>query len=208
MLLHVWSAAPNARRVRMYLAEKNLFIPTEDAGDGVQLKTQYKAKYPFAMVPMLELDDGTKIGEAMAICRYFEALHLNPPLMGTTPKEAAMVEMWERRAYDEGLIGVVEIFRNSNPLLVDRGLPGYADPVPQISALVHRGRQRVRRFFQMFDRQLAGSEFVVGNRLSVADITALCAIDFAKNVEITIPSEHNHLRRWYEMMSTRPSASA
>lgn len=208
MLLHVWGPSPNARRVRMYLAEKNLFVPTEDAGDGVQLSAMYKAKYPFAMVPMLELDDGTKIGEAMAICRYFEVLHLNPRLMGTTAKEAAVIEMWERRAYDEGLIGVAEIFRNTHPLFVDRGLPGYADPVPQINALVNRGRQRVHRFFQMFDRQLAGSDFVVGNHISVADITAVCAIDFAKNIEVAIPDEYSHLHRWYETICARPSAKA
>jgi glutathione S-transferase len=208
MLLHVWTPSPNARRVRMYLAEKNLSVPAGDAGEGAQLSDKYKAKYPFAMVPMLELDDGTKIGEAMAICRYFEALHVDPPLMGTTPKEAAVIEMWERRAYDEGMIGVAEVFRNTNPLFADRGLPGYADPVPQVNALANRGRQRVQRFFQMFDSQLAESEFVVGSRISVADITALCAIDFAKYVQVTIPSGYSHLHTWYEKMSARSSAKA
>jgi glutathione S-transferase len=208
MLLHVWGAAPNARRVRMYLAEKNLSVPTEDAGDGFQLSAHYKAKYPVALVPMLELDDGAQIGEAMAICRYFEALHPNPPLMGIDAKEAAVIEMWERRAYDEGLIGGVEMHRNSHPLFVDRGLPGYSDPVPQVQALVIRGRQRLGRFFEMFDHQLANNRFVAGDHISVADITALCSIDFAKMLDLAIPGEYSDLIRWYEMMCARPSAKA
>src|SRR5579872_3017018 len=196
MLLHDWGAAPNARRVRMYLAEKNLSVPTEDAGEGFQLSAQYKAKYPVALVPMLELDDGTQIGEAMAICRYFEALHPDPPLMGIDAKDAAVIEMWERRAYEDGLIGSAELFRNNHPRFVDRGLPGYADPVPQVQALVMRGRQRLRRFFQMFDQQLSSNRFVAGNRISVADITALCSIDFAKMLDVAIPCDYTDLIRW------------
>lgn len=208
MLLHVWGASPNARRVRMYLAEKNLSVPVEDAGDGFQLSAKYKAKYPVALVPMLELDDGTQIGEAMAICRYFETLHPNPPLMGIDAKEAAVIEMWERRAYDEGLIGGAEVFRNSHPLFVDRGLPGYADPVPQVPALAIRGRQRLHQFFQVFDHQLANNRFVAGDHISVADITALCSIDFAKMLDVVIPDEFSDLIRWCEMMCARPSVIA
>ena len=148
---------------------------------------------------MLELDDGTQIGEALAICRYFEALHPNPPLMGMDAKDAAVIEMWERRAYEDGLIGGAELFRNNHPRFVDRGLPGYADAVPQVQALVMRGRQRLRRFFQMFDQQLS---------ISVADITALCSIDFAKMLDVAIPGDYTDLIRWYEMMCARPSAKA
>ena len=208
MLLHVWGPAPNPRRVRMYLAEKNLSVPTEDAGDGFRLSVKYKAKYPAAVVPMLELDDGTQIGEAMAICRYFETLHPSPPLMGMDAKEAAAIEMWEHRAYDEGLIGAAEVFRNGHPQFVDRGLAGYVDPVAQVPALVVRGRQRLLQFFRMFDHQLANSRFVAGNRISVADITALCSIDFAKTLDVTIPGEYSHLSRWHEIMRARPSAKA
>ena len=208
MLLHVWGASPNARRVRMYLSEKNLSVPTEDAGEGFQLSAQYKAKYPVALVPMLELDDGAQIGEAMAICRYFEALHPNPPLMGIDAKDVAVIEMWERRAYEDGLIGGAEVFRNNHPQFVDRGLPGYADPVPQVQALVMRGRQRLRRFFQMLDHQLANNRFVAGDRISVADVTALCSIDFAKVLDVGVPEEYRDLNRWYKMMSARPSARA
>ena len=209
MQLYVWGKAPNPRRVRMYLAEKGLAVPMQDAGDGPQLSPSYKVKYPFAMVPMLELDDGTQIGEAMAICRYFETLHPAPVLMGSDAREKAVIEMWERRAYDEGLIGAAEVFRNTHPAFKDRSLPGHTDPVPQIPALQTRGRQRLSRFFEMLDRQLADNEFVAGNNFSVADITALCAIDFAKTrAEASIPEDHVNLRRWHEAVSGRPSATA
>lgn len=209
MQLYVWGKAPNPRRVRMYLAEKGLTVPMQDAGDGPQLSVSYKTKYPFAMVPMLELDDGTQIGEAMAICRYFETLHPTPALMGTDAKDKAVIEMWERRAYDEGLIGAAEVFRNTHPAFKDRSIPGHADPVPQVQGLQSRGRQRLGRFFEMLDRQLKDNEFVAGNRISVADITALCAIDFAKNrAETGIPDDHSYLRKWYEAVSARPSAAA
>ena len=206
MQLYVWNPAPNPRRVTMYLAEKGLSIPTQDVGDGAQLRAEYKAKYPFALVPMLELDDGTQIGEAMAICRYFETLYPAPPLMGSDAKEKAVIEMWERRAHDEGLIGAAEVFRNTHPLFVDQSLPGHADPVSQVQALVARGHQRLRRFFETFDRQLTSNAFIAGDRISVADITALCSIDFAKMVDVSIPAECTHLRRWYDMVAARPSA--
>jgi len=209
MQLYVWGKAPNPRRVRMYLAEKGLAVPMQDAGDGPQLSASYKAKYPFAMVPMLELDDGTQIGEAMAICRYFETLHPTPALMGTDAREKAVIEMWERRAYDEGLVGAAEVFRNTHPAFKDRSVPGHADPVPQVQALQARGRQRLRRFFEMLDGQVSNNEFIAGDRISVADITALCAIDFAKiRAETSIPEDHGNLRRWYEVVSSRPSAAA
>ncbi len=210
MKLYVWGPAPNPRRVKMYLAEKELTVPLEEVGgEGATLRADFKAKYPFALVPMLELDDGTQIGEAMAICRYFETLHPNPALMGTDAKDRAMVEMWERRAYDEGMVGAAEVFRNTHPLFADRSIPGYATAVPQLSALVERGRKRVWNFFEVFDRQLENNEFVAGERISVADITALCSIGFAKALgKISIPEEHQHLIRWYNMMSARPSAKA
>ena len=209
MKLHVWGSAPNPRRVRMYLAEKGLSVPIEDVGDNFGLRSKYRSQYPFAMVPMLQLEDGTQIGEAMAICRYFETLHPDPPLMGVSAKEKALVEMWERRANDEGMIGAAECLRNAHPNFKDRGLAGYLDPVPQVAALVLRGQQRLTRFFAMFDGRLAESEFVAGDQLSVADITAVCAVDFASAfAQISVPDNFRNLRRWYAMMSARPSARA
>ena len=160
------------------------------------------------MVPMLELDDGTCIGEAMAIARYFEELHPNPPLMGTDAKDKAIVEMWEKRANEEGMLAASELFRNTHPAFAERGLPGSAQPIPRIPQLVDRARARLARFYMKFDEQLATNEFVAGKRYTIADATTLCGVDFAKWTDSDIPSECKHLRRWYEAVSARPSAKA
>ena len=126
MKLYDWGAAPNPRRVRIYLAEKGIEVPTEDVGvpSSGDLKPDFLAHHPHRRVPLLELDDGTCIGEAMAICRYFEALHPDPPLMGRNPKEMAVIDMWERIAEFEGLHAVSENFRNSRRTFADRALAG------------------------------------------------------------------------------------
>jgi len=206
--LYYWKVAPNPRRVRVFLAEKHIAVPMEDAGGETHLYPEYIEKYGRALVPMLELDTGTCIWEAMAICRYFEDLHPAPPLMGVDATDKAIVEMWERRAYEEGLLGAVEVFRNSHPAFKDRGLAGSAEPVPQIADLIERGRGRLRRFYSQVERQLEINEFVAGERYTVADITTLCAIDFAKWTKNGIPPECANLSRWYGAVSARPSASA
>ncbi len=208
MIFHDWKAAPNPRRVRIFLAEKGIEVPTEDVGDGMVLKAAYVEKYPEALVPMLELDDGTQIGEAMAICRYFEDLHPEPPLMGRDARDKALTEMWERRAFDGGMVSEAEVFRNSHPGFADRGLPGIATPIPQIPALIDRGRARLAQFFARFEAQLADNPFVAGAAYSVADITTLCVIDFCKFTKDVIPDDCPNFARWYGEVSARPSASA
>ena len=201
-----WQAAPSPRQVRMFVAEKGIDIEVEDVGDGMVLKSAYVEKSPEAMVPMLELDDGACIGEATAICRYLEELHPDPPLMGTDAKEKAVVEMWQRRAYDEGMIAADEVFRNTHPEFADRGVPGSPEPVPQIAALVDRGKGRLSRFYKRLDAQLANNRFIAGERFAIADITALCAIDFSKFTGVNIPAESGNVARWHEEVSARPSA--
>jgi glutathione S-transferase len=209
MKLYVWSKAPNPRRVLIYLEEKGIDVPLEDVGGGKgRLKPEYLARYPQATVPMLELDDGTPIGEAMAICRYFEELHPDPPLMGTDARDKAIVEMWERRAYEEGLLAVAEIFRNRHPLFTDRGVPGAAGAIPQIPELIDRGKQRVQLFFRKFDAQLRNRPFVAGERFTVADATTLAVVDFAALGEESIPADCGNLARWHAEVSERPSAKA
>ena len=113
MKIYDWAAAPNPKRLRMFLVEKGLHIDTVQVDcDGFALSPEYKAKYPQAMVPMLELDDGTQIGESMAICRFLEELQPEPRLMGVDAKDRAIVEMWERRAFDEGMMAAGEVFRD------------------------------------------------------------------------------------------------
>ena len=209
MKIYDWHIAPNPRRLHIYLAEKGIEVPLEEvSGDGFRLKPEYVAKYPHAMVPMLELDDGTHVGEAMAIARYFEETHPEPPLMGIDAKDKAVVEMWEKRANEESMLAASELFRNTHPDFADRGLPGSAEPIPQHEALRTRGKERLARFFTKLDAQLADNEFVAGSRYTIADITALCGIDFAGWTDVYIPPECRNVQRWYDQVSARPSAKA
>jgi len=207
MKFYDWSAA-NPRRVRIYLAEKGIEVPIEDAGDPDKpvLKPAFLAAHSHRRVPLLVLDDGTEIGEAMAICRYFETLHPEPPLMGTDARDRALVEMWEGIADVEGMHAVTEVFRNSTERFVDRALAGIPEPIAQIPELIERGKQRVRLFYEKIDRQLADNEFLAGPRFSVADITTLCTVDFAEFAELKIPGTCSHVARWHEIVSARPSA--
>ena len=162
MKLYSWGAAPNPRRVLIYMAEKGIEIPVVEAGEGAHLTDDFLAHYDGRIVPMLELDDGTQIGEAMAICRYLEEAYPAPPLFGVNRRDRAMVDMWERRAENEGFNGVAEVFRNSTPAFAGRGLPGFAEPIEQIPDLVERGRMRLARFYGRIERQLADNRFIRG----------------------------------------------
>ncbi len=210
MKIYDWAAAPNPKRLRMFLVEKGIkdIEVIQVSGDRYLLTPEYKAKFPQAMVPMLELDDGRQIGESMAICRYFEELHPNPPLLGRDPYERAVVDMWERRAFDEGMMAAGEVFRNTDPFFKDRGLPGYDYPVPQVPELVDRGRIRLGKFFKKFDDQLSKNRFVVGDQITIADFTLYCSIEFAGWSGITIPAECGFLQRWWKEVGARPSAKA
>ena len=209
MKIYDWHIAPNPRRLHIYLAEKGIEVPLEEVGgEDFRLKPDYVAKYPHAMVPMLELDDGTQIGEAMAIARYFEEVQPEPPLMGVDAKDKAIVEMWEKRANEEAMLAASELFRNTHPAFADRGLPGSAEAIPQLPELIRRGKERLARFFNKLDEQLAHNPFVAGSRYTVADATALCGIDFAKWSDVDIPPACTNVRRWYDEVSARPSAKA
>jgi len=207
MKLYDWSPAPNPRRVRIFLLEKNIDIPIEDVGgDNLTLSPEYVCAYPEALVPMLELDDGTQIGEAMAICRYLETLHPAPALMGTDPLDTARIDMWERRAWERGMLPAIDVLRNSLPQFTDRSLAGRHVPLPQIPALIERGRINLDQFFTKFDVQLEARHFLAGERYPVADITTLCAIDFASLSGVTLPGRCTNLTRWYREVSARPSS--
>ena len=129
-------------------------------------------------------------------------------MMGVDAKDKAIVEMWEKRANEEGMLAASELFRNTHPAFAERGLPGSAQPIPRIPALVDRAKARLARFFDKFDAQLAHNEFVAGKRYTIADATTLCGIDFAKWTDVEIPRHCRNLRRWYDAVSARPSAKA
>lgn len=210
MQLYDWSIAPNPRRVRMYLAEKGIEVPMVQAGapDQIDLFDWFLEMSPRRRVPLLVLDDGTHIGEAMAICRYFETEHPNPPLFGRTARETGVIEMWEREAEVNGLQAGGESVRNAHPAFADRALPGYAEPTPQIAELAERGRMRYYTFLDQAEARLAETDWLGGDGFSVADITAFCAIDFWRKFRLPLPESHTSLARWFEAVSERSSAAA
>lgn len=201
--------APSPRRVRMFLAEKAVTLPTEqiDLRQGQHLGADFLRLNPWGTVPVLLLDDGTAISEASACCRYLEEVYPEPPLFGRTPSEKALVQMWDHHCEIEGFLAVAEAFRNATPGMKDRALPG---PVgyPQIPALAERGRLRVGHFMRALDRRLGDNRYVAGDAFSVADITLLVSIDFAAWCRLEIPADHRHLGRWHAEVSARPSAQA
>jgi glutathione S-transferase len=203
------TTAPSPRRVRIFLAEKGITIPTVqvDLRNNEQLTAEFRAINPDATVPSLELDDGTRINDAVGICVYFEALHPRPALMGETAEEKALVASWQRQVERNGFYAVMEAFRNATPGLKGRALPGPHD-YEQIPALAERGRLRVQHFYEQMDAQLAQSEFIAGPRYSIADITALITIDFAARAKMPIPADCAHVQRWHTQVSARPSAKA
>jgi glutathione S-transferase len=209
MKFYDFALAPSPRRVRIFLAEKGIAVPTVQVNlrAGEQFTPEFRAVNPDCTVPVLELDDGVRITDAIGICVYFEANHPEPPLMGTGAQERALITSWQRIAERDGFYAVMEAFRNVTPRMEGRGLPGPLD-LAQIPALAERGRARIAQFFKMMDGRLADREFVAGERYSIADITTLVTVDFAGWVKLTIPDDCPHLRRWHEQVTARPSAKA
>jgi glutathione S-transferase len=203
MKLYDGGRAPNPRRVRIYLAEKGVAIPTEQIDLGsMQHKSQaYAAINPLMRVPALVLDDGTVITESIAICRYFESLHPAPPMFGESGLEQAMVEMWTRRVELHLFFPVMQAFRHLHPAMK-------AMEVPQVAEWGEANKARVADFLPILDRQLQGRPFVAGARYSVADITALVAVDFMKPARLAVAPERGNVLRWHADVSARPSARA
>jgi glutathione S-transferase len=201
--------APSPRRVRIFLAEKGITLPTiqVDLRKGEQFGDAFRAINPECTVPVLELDDGRRISDSLAVCVYLEQTRPQPPLMGVDAADRAIVAEWQRRAERYGFLAVAEAFRNSTPAFKTRALPG-PDDYAQIPALVERGRARTQKFFKLMDARLADREFVAGDRYTIADITTLVAVDFAGWIKLTIPDDCPHLRRWHAAVAARPSARA
>ncbi|MGI9476652.1 MAG: glutathione S-transferase family protein [Hyphomicrobiaceae bacterium] len=210
MKLYDFEMAPNPRRVRMFLAEKGIKVPTEQIN--TRTKEQFSEAFlkvnPRGTVPVLELDDGTTITESVSICRYFEDLHPEPALFGRDAKEKALVDMWNRRMEIEGYAPAGEVIRNSLEMFEDRAIAGIPNGVPQIPALAERGRASFARFLERLDARLGESQFIAGDQLSIADQTAFITLDFAKRGELNVPETAKNILRWQGEMAARPSASA
>jgi glutathione S-transferase len=195
----------------MFLAEKSVEIPLVEINtrEKAQFAESFGAVNSLRAIPVLELDDGTCIAESVAICRYIEEIHPEPPLMGTDAKDKAIVEMWNRRAELIGYAAASEAVRNALPMFEDRGLSGVSGGVPQIPALVERGKQTLGRFFALLDEQLIDNAFLAGSAFTIADITAFVTIEFAKRVDVSIPEDGaDNVLRWHGEIASRPSASA
>jgi glutathione S-transferase len=203
MKLYDSRLAPNPRRARIFLAEKGITVPSENIDIAtMQHKTpEYTAINPFQRMPALVLDDGSIITESIAICRYFEMLHPQPPLFGIGPKDAAIVEMWNRRAEINFFANVAAVFRHTHPAMKEL-------EVPQVPAWAEANRPRVAWFLELLDRELATREFVSGDRYTVADITTQVAVDFMKPGRLVMPEGLGNVKRWHAAVSARPSARA
>ncbi len=202
MKLYDSTHAPNPRRVRIFLAEKGIEVPLHpvDLGKAENRQAPYIEKNPLGGVPMLELDDGTCIAESVAICRYFEGIQPEPPLMGVDAVERALVEMWQRRMETEVFSNITQVFRNTHDFFKGR--------VTQVPAYGEACRAAALKRLAWLDEVLADRAFVAGERFTIADITALCGIDFGRVVKVGIQPDQKHLARWYEAVSSRPSAKA
>jgi glutathione S-transferase len=207
LTLYDCTTAPSPRRARILLAEKSLAHATVqvDLRSGEQLGEAYRAINPQCTVPALRTPDGLLLTDNAAIAAWAEAQHPEPPLFGRTPADKAQVASWNWRIEFEGLMAIAEALRNGSPAMANRALPGPVD-YAQIPELAQRGVSRVQRFFADLNQQLAGQDFVAAGQFSVADITAVVAVDFARVVKVK-PDEslHPHLLRWRARMAQRAS---
>jgi glutathione S-transferase len=203
--------APNPRRVRIFLAEKGIELPERvqlTIAKRDNLSDEFYRLNPFGKLPLLQLDDGTVISESVAICRYFEEAHPEPPLMGQGAVERGVVERWERLADHEAITPVSWVFRNTWEGFRERSVGGMAEVTDQIPAMAERGKMLAERNFSIFDQHLAEREFVALDRFTIADITLFCALDFARVAGLDILSSRPNLARFRAAVRERPSTNA
>lgn len=194
--------SPNARRVHVFMAEKGIELERVpvDIRAGENIQDDYLARNPAGRVPCLELDDGSFLSESVAICRYLEGLHPEPNLFGETPLEAAVIEMWGRRAEINFMSNVAGAFRNITGFFKDRETP--VKEWGEVCAEV------APKTLTMFDDQLGRTEYLAGERFTIADITLGIALDFAEMVKVVPIPELANIQRWRGQLAERPSWSA
>jgi glutathione S-transferase len=208
IILYDCATAPSPRRARILLAEKGIAHETVqvDLVRGEQMGAAYRAINPQCTVPALRTAEDGLLTDNAAIAAWAEARHPEPPLMGRTPAEKAEVASWHWRVEFEGLLAIAETLRNGSPAMADRALPGPVN-YAQIPELAQRGLARVQHFFETLNDRLAGREFIATDRFSLADITAVVAVDFARIVRVKPGEQHPELMRWRAAMAQRPSMS-
>ncbi|MCI4430406.1 MAG: glutathione S-transferase [Burkholderiales bacterium] len=204
--LYDCATAPSPRRARILLAEKGVAFDTVqvDLRQGEQLSDAYRAVNPHCTVPTLRTDEGLLLTDNAAITAWLEARFPQPPLLGSTPQEKAQIASWNWRIEFEGLLAIAEALRNSAPAMANRALPGPVN-YAQIPELAQRGLARVQQFFVTLNERLAGRDFIATDRFSIADITAVVAVDFARVVKVKPGEQQPHLQRWRAGLALRAS---
>ncbi len=203
------ATAPSPRRVRVFLAEKDIDVESQevDLRNGEQFGDSFRKLNPDCTVPVLELDDGTALTEIIAICQYLEDLHPEPRIMGRDAKEKALVLMWNAKVEQQGFSAIAEAFRNSAKGFRNRALTGPND-IAQLPELAERGRARAAQFFERLDAHLADQPYLAGDNFTLADITGFVAVDFAGWLKISIGDQQVNLQRWFDEVKQRPAMAA
>lgn len=207
LVLYDFPMAPSPRRARIALKEKGIPFETVVVNlmTNEHLEPAFRAISPTCTVPALKLEDGTVLTENAGIAAYLEAAYPDPPLLGTTPTEKGEVAMWTARIEFSGLMAVAEALRNGSPAMKDRALTGPVNH-PQIPELAKRGMARLGEFFDTLEAHLVGRDFMVGDRVSVADIAGVVTVDFARVVQMKpSPEAHPNLLRWRAALHARPA---
>ena len=206
MIFYDCATAPSPRRARIFLAEKNVShdVIQIDLGTREQLGEEFKAINPGCTVPVLKLRDGTTFTENLGIAAYLESQYPEPPLMGSSAKEKGAILNWNAMIEFQGLMAVAEALRNSTPRMEGRALTG-PENYEQIPQLAERGLKRISHFFDRLNAQLKGRDFIVSDNFSLADITAVVVVDFARIVKMVPSDKHTELLRWRNQLSERPS---
>ena len=210
MKLYDFGPAANAQRVRIFLAEKGLDIPVVELNvrDDQQFKEPFTSMNPFHCVPFLELNNGAVIAESISICRYLEERHPQPSLFGRNAEERACIDMWNRRVELDGFMPALHAVRNHVPLFAGRVVPGTRTDLPQLPAMVQRGREMLEIFLGRLEPQLAKHPFIAGPDLSIADITGYFVLRMAGMLGVDVEGRFPNTFRWHAEFSARPSTQA
>lgn len=206
LTLYDCATAPSPRRARIVLAEKGATWETVqvDLRSGEHLGDAYRAINPQCTVPALRTDEGVVLPDNASIAAYLEARFPQPPLFGVTPVEKGEVAGWNWRIEFEGLLAIAEALRNSTPAMANRALTGPVN-YAQIPELAQRGMARLQQFVETLEKRLEGRAFIATERFSIADITAVVAIDFARVVKVKPAETHPNIGRWRAAMAERAS---
>lgn len=206
MKLYDFGPAANGQRVRVFLAEKGITLPSTELNvrDGHQFKEPFASLNPFHCVPFLELDDGTVISESISICRYLEEMYPEPSLFGRNATERATIDMWNRRLELDGFMPILHAVRNHLPNFKGRVVPGTRTDLAQLPAMVERGKEMLDILLSRLEPQMSKSEFIAGPNVSVADITGYFMINMAQKVEMDIENRYPNIHRWHKAFASRP----